>query len=124
MSSTIYTAAVDFGATSGRVILGSWSKNKLTLNEVHRFPNTFRTLAGHDYWDLGTLWHEAQTGLRKAVAALPRGAGGVAAAAAHSAPLVVVVEDFASSMRFINKASPYEYKISSLPAKAERVMAY
>jgi rhamnulokinase len=74
MSSTIYTAAVDFGATSGRVILGSWSKNKLTLNEVHRFPNTFRTLAGHDYWDLGTLWHEAQTGLRKAVAALPRGA--------------------------------------------------
>ena len=74
MSSTIYTAAVDFGATSGRVILGSWSKNKLTLNEVHRFPNTFRTLAGHDYWDLGTLWHEAQTGLRKAGAALPRGA--------------------------------------------------
>jgi rhamnulokinase len=74
MSSTIYTAAVDFGATSGRVILGSWSKNKLTLNEVHRFPNTFRTLASHDYWDLGTLWHEAQTGLRKAVAALPRGA--------------------------------------------------
>jgi rhamnulokinase len=74
MSSTIYTAAVDFGATSGRVILGSWSKNKLTLNEVHRFPNTFRTLAGHDYWELGTLWHEAQTGLRKAVAALPRGA--------------------------------------------------
>jgi rhamnulokinase len=71
---TIYTAAVDFGATSGRVILGAWSKNKLSLNEVHRFPNTFRTLAGHDYWDVGTLWHEAQTGLRKAVAALPRGA--------------------------------------------------
>ena len=72
--STLYTAAVDFGATSGRVILGAWSKNRLTLKEVHRFPNTFRTLAGHDYWDVGTLWHEAQTGLRKAVAALPRGA--------------------------------------------------
>ena len=71
---TLYTAAVDFGATSGRVILGAWSKNRLTLKEVHRFPNTFRTLAGHDYWDVGTLWHEAQTGLRKAVAALPRGA--------------------------------------------------
>ena len=72
--STLYTAAVDFGATSGRVILGAWFKNRLTLKEVHRFPNTFRTLAGHDYWDVGTLWHEAQTGLRKAVAALPRGA--------------------------------------------------
>ena len=71
---TLYTAAVDFGATSGRVILGAWSKNRLTLKEVHRFPNTFRTLASHDYWDVGTLWHEAQTGLRKAVAALPRGA--------------------------------------------------
>ncbi|MCX6951689.1 MAG: FGGY-family carbohydrate kinase, partial [Verrucomicrobia bacterium] len=74
MPSPVFSAAVDFGATSGRVILGAWSKNHLTLTEVHRFPNTFRSLAGHDYWDVGTLWHEAQTGLRKAVAALPRGA--------------------------------------------------
>ena len=74
MSSPVYSAAIDLGATSGRVILGRWSKNRLTLNEVHRFPNAFRTLGAHDYWDLGTLWHEAQTGLRKAVAALPRGA--------------------------------------------------
>jgi rhamnulokinase len=74
MPSTVFSAAVDFGATSGRVILGAWSKNRLALTEVHRFPNSFRTLHGHDYWDLGTLWHEAQTGLRKAVAALPRGA--------------------------------------------------
>ena len=74
MSSPVYSAAIDLGATSGRVILGRWSKNRLTLNEVHRFPNAFRTLGAHDYWDLGTLWHETQTGLRKAVAALPRGA--------------------------------------------------
>ena len=74
MPRTIYTAALDFGATSGRVILGRWSKNRLTLTEVHRFPNAFHTLNGHDYWDLGTLWHEAQAGLRKAVATLPRGA--------------------------------------------------
>ncbi len=74
MPSPVYSAAIDLGATSGRVILGTWSKNRLTLNEVHRFPNAFRTLGAHDYWDLGTLWHEAQTGLRKAVAALPRGA--------------------------------------------------
>ena len=74
MPRTIYTAALDFGATSGRVILGRWSKNRLTLTEVHRFPNAFHTLNGHDYWDLGTLWHEAQAGLRKAVATLPHGA--------------------------------------------------
>jgi rhamnulokinase len=74
MARSLFTAALDFGATSGRVILGQWSRNRLTLTEVHRFPNSFRTLAGHDYWDLGTLWHEGLTGLRKAVAALPRGA--------------------------------------------------
>lgn len=74
MPRSLFTAALDFGATSGRVILGQWSRNRLTLTEVHRFPNSFRTLAGHDYWDLGTLWHEGLTGLRKAVAALPRGA--------------------------------------------------
>jgi rhamnulokinase len=74
MPRPIFSAALDFGATSGRVILGAWSNQRLTLTEVHRFPNSFRSLAGHDYWDLGTLWHEALTGLHKAVAALPRGA--------------------------------------------------
>jgi len=74
MASTIYCAAVDLGATSGRVILGSWAKNQLRLNEVHRFPNAFRSIGGHDYWEIGTLWNEVQTGLRKAVAALPKGA--------------------------------------------------
>jgi rhamnulokinase len=74
MPSALYSAAIDLGATSGRVILGAWSKNRLTLEEVHRFPNSFRTLHGHDYWDIGTLWREAQAGLRKAAAALPRGA--------------------------------------------------
>lgn len=73
-TNTTYCAAVDLGATSGRVILGAWSKNRLKLTDVHRFPNTFRTLDHNDYWDIGTLWHEIQTGLRKTAAALPRGA--------------------------------------------------
>ena len=74
MPATVHAAAIDLGATSGRVILGSWAGNRLALRETHRFPNAFRTLGGHDYWDLGTLWQEVQTGLRLAVAALPRGA--------------------------------------------------
>jgi rhamnulokinase len=74
MASPIYTAAVDLGATSGRVMLGKWAGNRLTLTEAHRFPNAFRSLGQHDYWDIGTLWHEVQTGLRKAAVALPRGA--------------------------------------------------
>ena len=74
MPSPIYSAAIDLGATSGRVILGKWSKNRLTLTEAHRFPNAYRELGAHTYWEVGTLWHEVQAGLRKAVAALPRGA--------------------------------------------------
>ena len=74
MPSTLYSAAIDLGATSGRVILGAWSKNQLTLTEAHRFPNSYRELGAHAYWELGTLWHEVQTGLRKAVALLPKGA--------------------------------------------------
>ncbi len=74
MPASVHAAAIDLGATSGRVILGTWARNRLTWREVHRFPNAFRTLDGHDYWDVGSLWQEVQAGLRLAVAALPRGA--------------------------------------------------
>jgi rhamnulokinase len=74
MAKAIYSAAIDLGATSGRVILATWSNHRLTLTDIHRFPNAFRTVNGHDYWDVGGLWHEVQTGLRKLAASLPRGA--------------------------------------------------
>lgn len=74
MDPTVHCAAIDLGATSGRVVLGTWSKRRLTLREVHRFPNALRSAGGHDYWDIPGLWQEVQAGLRVAVAALPRGA--------------------------------------------------
>jgi len=70
----LHLAAIDLGATSGRVILGTWSKNKLTLKEVHRFPNAFQSIGTNDYWNITGLWNEILAGLAKAVAALPRGA--------------------------------------------------
>ncbi len=73
-SSPLYVAAVDLGATSGRVILGTWFKDQLALREIHRFPNTFHSLDGHDYWNIGGLWHEVQLGLKAVAAALPKGA--------------------------------------------------
>ncbi len=63
---TVHCAAVDIGATSGRVIVGAWRDRRLTTTEVHRFPNQFRPLGGHDYWDLPTLWGEVRAGLIKA----------------------------------------------------------
>ncbi len=70
----LHCAAVDLGATSGRVIVGTWAKGRLTLKEVHRFPNALRSANGYEYWDILRLWAEVQTGLRAAVATLPRGA--------------------------------------------------
>jgi len=69
---TIHCAAVDLGATSGRVIVGAWNGRKLALTEVHRFTNQFRSLGGHDYWDLPGLWAEITAGLREAKRRYPK----------------------------------------------------
>jgi rhamnulokinase len=53
------------------VIVGVWGR-QLALTEVHRFPNGFRSLGRHDYWDLPGLWAEIQTGLRKAREQFPK----------------------------------------------------
>jgi rhamnulokinase len=73
-SPAIHLAAIDLGATSGRVILGTWKNSRLTLREVHRFPNSFQSIGSHDYWNITGLWSEILTGLKAAVAALPKGA--------------------------------------------------
>jgi rhamnulokinase len=69
---TVHCAAVDLGATSGRVIVGAWDGRTLRLDEVHRFPNQFRPLGPHEYWDLPGLWSEARAGLSKARSRYPR----------------------------------------------------
>jgi rhamnulokinase len=69
---TVHCAAVDLGATSGRVIVGSWNGRGLALTEVHRFPNQFRSLAGHEYWDIPAIWEQVRAGLVNAKAAFPR----------------------------------------------------
>jgi rhamnulokinase len=73
MPSPLHCAAIDLGATSGRVIVGTWRGGRLTTREVHRFPNALRSAGGYDYWDISGLWTEVQAGLRAAAASLPRG---------------------------------------------------
>jgi rhamnulokinase len=68
----VHCAAVDLGATSGRVIVGTWTGRRLGLTEVHRFANRFTTVGGHDYWDVPGLWAEIVTGLRAARRRFPR----------------------------------------------------
>jgi hypothetical protein len=55
--------AFDFGAESGRALLGSLSSGKLAVEEVHRFSNTPVRVLGALYWDTLRLWHEIQHGI-------------------------------------------------------------
>ena len=58
--------AVDLGAESGRVMLGSVSADKLTLEEIHRFGNGPIEEAGSLRWDFNKLFSEVKTGIGKA----------------------------------------------------------
>jgi len=59
--------AVDLGAESGRVILGSVIDRKLTIDEIHRFPNTPVKLNDGLHWDILRLWRDIIIGLSAAV---------------------------------------------------------
>ncbi|MEM8875714.1 MAG: rhamnulokinase family protein [Planctomycetota bacterium] len=58
--------AVDLGAESGRVMLGTLENGKLTLDEQHRFANEPVELAGHRRWNILQLWKDIITGIGKA----------------------------------------------------------
>ena len=55
--------AIDLGAESGRALLGSLSGGRLSVEELHRFPNTPVRVPGALYWDTLRLWHEIQHGI-------------------------------------------------------------
>ena len=60
-------AAVDLGATSGRVMVGTVRPDGLDLEEVHRFPNgPVRAADGSLHWDVQRLRREVLEGLRAA----------------------------------------------------------
>jgi rhamnulokinase len=59
--------AVDLGAESGRVILGTISDSKLTMKEVHRFLNTPLEIEGSRRWDYDKLFAEIKAGIAKAL---------------------------------------------------------
>lgn len=58
--------ACDLGADSGRLILGTLDGGKISLEEVHRFPNGATKIAGALHWDFDRLVNELKTGMRKA----------------------------------------------------------
>ena len=67
--------AADFGAGSGRVIVGTRliasvqnDVPSIQLEEIHRFENNQKMIDGHLRWDFEALFNELKTGLKKAFA--------------------------------------------------------
>lgn len=55
--------AFDFGASSGRAMLGMFDGESIDLQEIHRFQNAPVLLQGTLYWDALRLFHEMLQGL-------------------------------------------------------------
>lgn len=66
MAKTMRLAAVDLGAESGRVVVGSFDGDRLTIDEVHRFPNRPVEIAGTLHWDVLRLFADVVDGVRAA----------------------------------------------------------
>lgn len=67
-SSASRLVAVDLGAESGRVILGTLADGRLTLEELHRFPTPSLTSAASLRWDVPAIQAGIATGVAKAAA--------------------------------------------------------
>ncbi len=60
--------AFDFGAESGRAILGTLlDREKLELKEIHRFPTGQLRIGKHYYWNIFRLYEEMIIALKKCV---------------------------------------------------------
>jgi rhamnulokinase len=62
---TTYYIACDLGAESGRVMEGTLNNGKLSMSELHRFPNTPIQDKESLSWDIPQLFQETLVGLRK-----------------------------------------------------------
>ncbi|HWJ81180.1 MAG TPA: rhamnulokinase family protein [Nocardioides sp.] len=60
----VRVAAVDLGATSGRVMAGRVSRGRIELDELHRFPNGAVQLPGALQWDAAGIYREVLAGVR------------------------------------------------------------
>lgn len=58
--------AIDLGAESGRGVVGHVSANRLSLHEVHRFPNTPVRVLDTLHWDALRIHHEIKAAISAA----------------------------------------------------------
>lgn len=66
MIQTKRVLAFDFGASSGRAMIGEYDGNTITLKEIHRFSNDPVVVGDTMYWDTLRLFYEIKQGMMKA----------------------------------------------------------
>ena len=109
-------AAVDLGASSGRVMVGRVAPNELELTEVHRFPNDPVRLPDGLHWDVLRLYGEVIAGLREAARATD-GADGLVSVGVDSWAVDYGLLDAAGSLL----GDPYHYRDDRTAAGVEAV---
>jgi len=62
---TLNLLGFDFGASSGRAMLGTFDGEKIEISEVHRFSNDPVELCGRFVWDVPRLFYEMKQALLK-----------------------------------------------------------
>ena len=62
---TIHLLGFDFGASSGRAMLGLLADGRLEIEEIHRFSNDPVTLCARFVWDVPRLVYEMKRALQK-----------------------------------------------------------
>jgi rhamnulokinase len=111
--STAALAAVDLGASSGRVMLGRVGPDTLELTEVNRFRNGGIRLPDGLYWDVLGLYQDIVAGLRGAV----RQAGELAGLAIDSWGVDYGLLDAQGALR----GNPHCYRDARTNAVIEKV---
>ena len=74
---SVTVAAVDLGASGGRVMAGQVSDSGVALREVHRFGNQPVTAGGTLYWDILRLYADVRHGLELAAHQFPLASAGI-----------------------------------------------
>ena len=74
---SVTVAAVDLGASGGRVMAGRVSDSGVALHEVHRFGNQPVTAGGTLYWDILRLYADVRHGLELAARQFPLASAGI-----------------------------------------------
>ena len=77
MNRSAVVAAVDLGASGGRVIAARVSGSAVELQEMSRFPNEPVLASGTLYWDILRLYRDALAGLTSAASAFELASAGI-----------------------------------------------